>query len=378
MANGSTMLKKVLLGGIALLVLLAGVIAVVGWQLSVDLPEENAASLAASPQFADGRFHNQEPQRPFTFELSALEEQFFGTQVRVPPGPVPVVPVAPERLAQPVADGLRVIWLGHSSVIVEIDGLRVLIDGVLSERASPFGSVGPARFHPPPIALDRLAGIDVAVHSHNHYDHLDRPTVLQLARGGTLVLVPLGMAAEVVGWGVPAGQVREMDWFDEQTIKGVRVVATPARHYSGRGLFDYKMTLWASWTLIGPEHRVFYSGDSGYTSAFADIGKRFGPFDLDIIKVGSYGPGGSWIDIHMPVEAAVQAHLDVGGKHLLPVHWGTFNLAYHDWDEPIRRTIRRASEQGVSLLTPLPGEEVEIGVPRTFTRWWETVVAAPR
>ncbi len=329
--------------------------------------------LEASSQYRDGAFVNIEPQASTKLTWDYLYEQFFGDQVRVPPSEIPVVPINPDDLSRPPTPGLRVIWIGHAGAMVEIDGQRLLFDPVFSEYASPVQFAGPKRFHPPPIALDDLDHIDGVIISHDHYDHLDMATTRHLATKGTQFFVPLGVGAHLEAWGVPDAQINEMDWWEAITLGAVTINSTPNRHYSGRGLTDYKATLWSSWSLIGTQHRVFYSGDTGYSKLFKEIGRRMGPFDLSIIKVGAYGPGASWVDVHMSPEDAVRVHLEIKGKQMLPVHWGTFNMGIHAWDEPIRRTTIAAKAQGVDLLTPRIGELVTVGEPIVSTRWWEAV-----
>lgn len=365
--------KKWLLSFGAVLLAVAGIAVLTGWTLSANITGERLQRVLASPQYGDGAFVNPEPQAPTEVTWDFLREQFLGDQQREPPGPIPVVSLSPDRLRQPPAAGLRAIWLGHASTLVEIDGQRILTDPVLSQRASPFSFVGPERFHPSPIPLDQLTGIDAVVISHNHYDHLDEETIRHLSGQGTRFLVPLGVGTHLEDWDIPRDQIIELDWWENHAIGALTITATPNRHYSGRGLFDYKATLWASWSIIGPRHRVFYSGDSGYSELFRRIGERFGPFDLNIIKIGSYGPTQSWADIHMTPEDAVRVHLDVGGKRMLPVHWATFNLAIHDWDEPVERALAAAQQNGVDLVTPKPGEIVIDGRPFENTPWWRQV-----
>ena len=209
--------------------------------------------------------------------------------------------------------------------------------------------------------------------SHDHYDHLDMDTVRHLAQRGSRFFVPLGIGAHLELWGVPPAQIEELEWWQERSLGPVRIVCTPTRHYSGRGLGNRSTTLWSSWSVIGPQHRFFYSGDTGYAKLFQDIGARLGPFNMAFIKIGAYGPGAAWIDIHMTPEQAVQVHRDVRARRMFPVHWSTFNLAYHDWDEPIRRTVAEAARVGVELVTPRVGEVVDADRPFASTRWWEAV-----
>jgi L-ascorbate metabolism protein UlaG (beta-lactamase superfamily) len=365
---------------IVTLAALAALLAAAGWvvlsqpQFGAPMAGERLARAQANPQYRDGRFVNLEPEAPSdTSLIDYTMRQMSGNEVRVPPKPVPVLAVDKATLAAASpASGLRAFWIGHASTYVEIDGLRILMDPVFAERVSPL-PVGPGRFHPPPIALADLPQIDAVLISHDHYDHLDMDTMRHLAQRGSKFYVPLGIGAHLERWGVPTAQIEEMEWWQERTVGSVRIVCTPTRHYSGRGLNNRSSTLWSSWSVIGPQHRFFYSGDTGYGKLFRDIGARLGPFDMTFIKIGAYGPGQAWIDIHMTPEQAVQVHRDVRGKRMFPVHWSTFNLAYHDWDEPIRRAAAEATRVGAELVTPRIGEMVDADQPFASTRWWEAV-----
>ncbi|HEU5294662.1 MAG TPA: MBL fold metallo-hydrolase, partial [Burkholderiaceae bacterium] len=307
--------------------------------------------------------------------------QFSGGEVREPPHPLPVVPVTAASLLAPSTGAagssppqrLRAFWIGHASVYIELDGVRLLVDPMFSDYASPF-DFGPKRFDPPPIALAELPPIDAVLITHDHYDHLDMRTVQELARGErTLFVVPLGIGANLERWGVAPQRIHELQWGQEQPVGGVRVVSTPSRHYSGRRFGDRNATLWTSWSLLGARHRVYVSGDSGYSDHFRAIGENFGPFDLAFVKIGAYGPGAPWLDIHMSAEDAVRAARDVNARRMFPVHWGTFNLAFHAWDEPIKRTLAAARAAGVDVVTPRLGEIVDADAPFTSTAWWESV-----
>ncbi len=324
----------------------------------------------ASPQHRDGKFRNLLPTRlmvPWGVPRS-LWRQLSGSEVRVPPDGLPFVERSPGDYAAGPRSGLRATWIGHASTLVEIDGRRVLTDPIWSERCSPVSFIGPVRSHPPPIPLDALPPIDAAVISHDHFDHLDQRTVTALAARGTTLLVPLGIGAHLEAWGIPADRFVELDWWQSRTVAGLTFTATPARHYSGRFLGRTDETLWASWAIAGPDHRVFFSGDTGYAPTFAEIGARLGPFDLTIVKIGAYDA--LWPEIHVTPEEALRLHRDVGGRVMLPVHWGTFNLGFHRWDEPADRIEAAARATGATVVVPRPGDWFEPEGARGISAWW--------
>ena len=318
-----------------------------------------------SPQYADGKFRNRQ-QAPLTTASNRemLRRQLFGDEQREPLSPIPVVR---ERPQQPSA--LRATWLGWSTVLVEIDGRHVLTDPVWSERCSPSTLVGPKRFHAPPIALADLPRIDAVVVSHDHYDHLDMPVVRTLAGRGTRFLVPLGVGAHLERWGVQPQQIAELDWNESVDVGGLQITATPSRHYSGRDPRHNNETLWASWVVKGPSHRFYFSGDTGYFDGFKTIGEQHGPFDLALIKIGAYDP--TWASIHLNPEEAIQAHLDLRGRVMLPMHWATFNLGFHAWREPPDRTVAAARKAGITLVVPRPGQPVDVAAKLPpLEPWW--------
>ncbi|WP_115281541.1 MBL fold metallo-hydrolase [Mycolicibacterium tokaiense] len=338
-------------------------------------PAAIAAVAQSSPQFRDGVFHNAEPSS--TISLSPQEQGalvadlVFGRSEAHPPGDIPVV--TPTGGTQ--AADLAVTWYGHSSAVLEVDGYRVLTDPVWSRRCSPSRSVGPQRLHAVPAPLAALPAIDAVIISHDHYDHLDIDTIKALARTQrSTFFVPLGIGAHLREWHVPSERIVELDWGQSGHLGDLELVCTPARHFSGRFL-TRNTTLWSSWAVIGPRHRAFFGGDTGYTTAFTGVGDDHGPFDLTLMPVGAYHPG--WPDIHMNPEEAVRAHRDVtdAGKGLLvPIHWATFRLAPHPWSEPIERMLVAARTEHVTAAVPRPGERVGAELSATpdpeLDPWW--------
>ncbi|WP_225830216.1 MBL fold metallo-hydrolase [Streptomyces sp. NK08204] len=341
---------------------------------------ERMARIRRSPHFKDGVFQNPGGLARTRPSGSALEfaKVFFDKDtrpLRAPSGTVPVHPTTFSDLARPPATGLRLTWMGHSSVLAEMDGHRVLFDPVWGERCSPFPFAGPKRLHPVPLPLAALGPVDVVVISHDHYDHLDMPTIKALAGTDTLFAVPLGVGAHLEHWGVSADRLRELDWHESTRVDGLTLTATPARHFCGRGLRNTQHTLWASWAVAGDEHRIYHSGDTGYFEGFREIGAAHGPFDATMIQIGAYSE--FWPDIHMTPAQGVRSHLDLQGGApggvLLPIHWGTFNLAPHPWAEPGEWTKDAAEEAGQAVALPRPGQPFEPAGKLPADPWWRAV-----
>lgn len=367
--------KRRLRTGTALVTLGAG--AALAW-LGRDIARQMGAKatgarlrrMEQSPQYADGKFRNTVPAAQLALGSMprVFAAAFVGREARHPHAPIPVV--TPE----PAADdpqGLYVTWYGHSTALIEIEGRRVLVDPVWSDRCSPSKVSGPKRLHEPPVALRDLPPLDAVLISHDHYDHLDMDSIQNLADLQAVpFLVPLGVGAHLERWGVPPTRIVEMDWNDRTSIAGIEFVATPARHFSGRG-FTRDETLWASWVIAGSRRKVFYSGDTGYFPGFAGIGAEHGPFDVTLVQIGAYGD--AWPDIHMVPEDGVATHVDVQGGLMVPVHWATFNLALHDWAEPADRVWREAKARDVRLAVPRPGERVDVDNPPPVDGWWQAI-----
>ncbi|MFG2292673.1 MBL fold metallo-hydrolase [Streptomyces sp. NPDC048603] len=340
---------------------------------------ERLERIRRSPNFADGVFQNPVGARTrpsgSTLEFAKIYFHRESRMARAPRERIPVHPTTLADLAKPPVSGLRLTWMGHSSVLAEIDGRRVLFDPVWGERCSPFPFAGPKRLHPVPVPLAALGPVDAVVISHDHYDHLDLPTIKGLAGTDTFFVVPLGVGAHLEHWGVSADRIRELDWNETAKIAGLSLTATPARHFCGRGLRNQQHTLWASWVVAGDEHRIYHSGDTGYFPGFKEIGAEHGPFDATMIQIGAYSE--YWPDIHMTPEEGVQAHLDLQGgvPHgaLLPIHWGTFNLALHPWAEPGEWTVDAAEEAGQPVALPRPGEPFEPAGALPVDPWWRRI-----
>ncbi|HMJ54659.1 MAG TPA: MBL fold metallo-hydrolase [Polyangiaceae bacterium] len=317
------------------------------------------ARMKASPEFTGDHFENAEPTGLMKVgPATTLGQWLLGDEQRSPNCPLPIVTDAAARLSAPPASGLRITWLGHSTTLIEIDGATLLSDPIWSERASPSRWVGPRRFHAPPIALADLPHIDAIIISHEHFDHLDMATVRALAPRGMEFHVPLGIGAHLEGWGVPRAQITEHDWWERAPIvAGVEIVSTPARHFNGRGVPWRIASLWTSWSIVGPKHRVFFSGDTGLTEAFREIARKNGPFDVALLEIGQYHP--SWGDIHLGPAGALDAQAMLAATWVFPIHWGTFELGFHAWSEPAETLTVEAERRGVALLTPRPGEAIE-------------------
>jgi L-ascorbate metabolism protein UlaG (beta-lactamase superfamily) len=345
--------------------------------LGAEPTRERLAPIESSPNFVDGSFRNPVPTRRLVEgSLAAGVRASLAKKGSKPAGSIPVHSLTTGELAVPPADGLRLTWMGHATVLAEIAGRRVLFDPVWGERCSPFTGFGPRRLHPVPIPLDDLGPVDVVVVSHDHYDHLDMRAIQALIRSGADFAVPLGVGAHLEHWGVPAERLVELDWNESARVAGLTLTATPARHYCARGLSTGTHQLWASWVVAGGEHRLFHSGDTGYFPGFAEIGAQHGPFDATMMQVGAYSE--FWPEVHMTPEEGVRAHGDLGGGAvLLPIHWATFDLAPHRWEEPIERTLAAALAAGVTVAAPIPGEPFEPAAVAGPRPWWRAIVAAP-
>lgn len=354
---------------LAALLLASAVALIFGWKAFGHRAEgARLERMKKSPQWLDGAFENPQPLRNKAWgSLAAM----FESAEKSPSAPMPVVQLDAKVLETLPATGLRITWLGHSTSLIELDGKRFLTDPIWSERSSPLSFIGPTRWYEPLIALEALPPIDAVLISHDHFDHLDYRTIVRMKDWKTTFIVPLGVGAHLEYWGVPPEHIVELDWWEPTPVGDLQVVCTPARHASGRSVWDKDAKLWAGYAVRGPKHRVYYSGDTGLFPAMDEIGRQLGPFDATLIETGQYNQ--AWPDWHIGPEQAVIAHEKVKGKVMFPIHWGLFQLASHGWTEPVERAVAEAHKRGVAIVTPRPGEGVEPEAPNKTSRWWPEV-----
>ena len=326
--------------------------------------------IEGSPQYKDGKFNDMgnAMDMSFTDYVSTTWDFLFTRNHRTPNTELPVKQVDLSHFNNQGGDQLNVTWLGHSSLMINIDGHKILADPVFEKRISVFG---PTRFNGDvPMDIQQIPKIDAVLISHDHYDHLNKYSVQHIIEKSDKFIVPLHVGALLIDWGVPQDKIVELDWWQEYRLgQKLRVAATPAQHFSGRGITDRKKTLWASWVIEAPSHKIFFSGDSGYFAGFKQIGDKYGPFDMTFLECGAYDK--SWPKLHMFPEQTVQAHLDLKGNVLHPIHWATFNLALHPWYEPMVRFTAAADSKNIKTATPVAGETTIYGMRIPAARWWE-------
>lgn len=328
--------------------------------INATLPE-NTDTMEHSKQYHQGKFHNQSViTKPSNSEGSSiLKRWLFEKKVDASPTQeMPIVAITPDVLTQLPNNTVEVFRLGHSSILLKLHGDFWLLDPVFADRASPFSFIGPKRFHQTPISIDDLPDLKGVIISHNHYDHLDKNSVKQLADKVDHFWVPLGVDGDLQHWGVNPDKITAMDWWQEAQVGDVTLAFTPTQHFSGRGLSDGNKTLWGSWVIKSQDQSLYFSGDSGYFDGFKQIGEKYGPFDLTMIETGAYDP--SWPGVHMMPEQSIQAHLDLQGKQMLPIHNSTFDLAFHRWYDPLETIQDLATQHQVNLLTPKIGAQLTV------------------
>ena len=330
---------------------------------------ESLQRLKQSQHFVDGRFINQMATSVSTRSpdsKTSIMDWVFQQDDKNPTKPLPSRLFDPDMLTEG-----KFVWLGHSTLLMKTNALVIMTDPVFN-RASPIPVIGAPFLIQNPISIDDLPTIDAVVISHDHYDHLDYQTIKVLSKGVSHFFVPLGVKAHLERWGVVSEKISELDWYESEVYRGVRLTLAPARHFSGRGLWDRNATLWGSWIIASKTLKVYFSGDSGYSDAFKTIGQRYGPFDIAFLENGAYNL--DWAQIHMMPKETVQASIDLNARVLFPIHWSKFDLALHPWDEPAIRLTKEARKRGVAVATPLIGETFDVNnYPET--QWWELLRA---
>jgi len=333
--------------------------------------------MRASPRWAGEGFRNVHPILPGLRDRNApmptLSDFLCGRERGTPVRPLPSLNPLEGWRRKPDT-GLRVTWLGHSTTLVEIGGVRVLTDPVWGSRASPLSLAGPKRFQPVPVALREMPPVDVVIISHDHYDHLDYPTIRALVKSEVPIVTSLGVGAHLEGWSIPPERITELDWWESYDLPtgGVRVTAAPSQHFSGRTPKTRNATLWSSFVVRSERHGVFFSGDTGLTTEYQDIRERLGPFDLAMLEVGAWDP--AWGDMHLGPQNALKAVALLDAEAFLPIHWGTFRLAMHPWDQPAEVLYELGSKSRARLVMPKLGEPLEPGLASgPVEPWWRSV-----
>jgi len=311
-----------------------------------------------------------------------IAREYFKSSIkeRIPKIQIPVVFRTKQDFTSKPSQFLKMMWLGHAGLLIEMRGKRLLVDPVFSQRPSPTQLAGPnKRFHPPPFDIQNLPAIDYILITHNHYDHLDYDFIRSVKHRKIQYIVPLGLGPTLKFWGIDGKYITEIDWHQSVDLGGLQCTATDAKHYSGRGLNDRNASFWNSYILSSAQSteqrnqkstQIFISGDSGYMEAYKTIGKQYGPFDVAAIGIGAYHR--LWPDNHKTPEEAWQAKKDLQANKMLPLHWATFDLALHSWDEPIERLMEAAKEQEDDLILAKVGEWMDFEKELPFTYWWRS------
>ncbi len=324
--------------------------------------------------YVDGKFVNQVPTKmdiAVRSTFSMIKDFISGGRDRKPAGPIPVAMIDWDKIK---GKDDSITWLGHSACLLSIDNKKLLIDPMLGPMASPVSFTGSRRYpysNAMPALTDEMPAIDAVFITHDHYDHLDYWSIVKLKSKIAHFFVPVGVGAHLRRWGIANNKITELNWWNEAEFQGLTVALTPAKHFSGRGLINHDSTLWGGWVISGKHTRLYASGDGGYGDHFKEIAEKYGPFDITLPEGGQYDQRWPWV--HMTPEQAVQAHIDLKGKTMMLMHWGGFTLAFHGWNEPIERALKKAEGEGVNLIAPKIAETVllESNLHRAVSRWWD-------
>ncbi len=337
-----------------------------------DVSKERKIQYAASKNFKNGQFVNVKdvPKDPSFSEILTMTRKFFFTKVEnANPNKDLKVQKIDSAAITDYNSPTRLIWFGHSSFLLQMEGQNILIDPMFGDVPAPHPWLGNRRFSKVlPIEIEELPTIDAVLISHDHYDHLDYGSIKRLKNKVEMFYTPLGVGVHLQAWGIESERIVELDWWQDVSFKGLDFVCTPAQHFSGRKFSNRQSTLWASWVIKSDNNRIFFSGDSGYAPHFKEIGEKYGPFDFAMLECGQYNP--MWPDVHMFPEETAQASIDLKAAHFMPIHWGAFKLAMHSWTDPAERVAKKAEELNISVLFPEIGEEIVIDSLQKNTNYW--------
>ena len=334
---------------------------------------KNYAERAAN--FDGKKFHNEEDFSAVMDKNAAPDPLTFSKRQPRPDFEFPTK--MPDYLSDPEnrlpLEEFRVTWFGHSSLLLQMHGMNILIDPVFSEMISPVSWVGSKRFSHPPVSVAQLPEIDILIISHDHYDHLDYDVICQIDPKVKQYIVPLGVENHLKRWKVKAEKITNMAWWEETEINGLTIACTPAQHFSGRKLVDNMTTLWCSWVLKDDYHKIFENGDSGFAPHFEKIHEKYGDFDFALMECGQYDV--QWPKVHMFPEQSAHAAKILGAKVVQPIHWGAIVLSRHGWDDPVERFLLAAEKENLTVITPCIGQTARLETPSLFMeRWWRREV----
>ena len=333
------------------------------------LNKKQKEQFASLQNFKKGKFINSEEIK-MDISLSNIFKMIKGMTQADPLASPKQKPIVKKICADEINQmNNQLVWLGHSSFLIAIENSKILIDPIFSKQTGPISFLGRKKFSSEmPFSIEDLDEIDLVLISHDHYDHLDYESIQKLASKTKRFIVPLGVENHLLSWGVDAEKIVSLNWWEEQQYEHLNIALTPTRHMSGRKFTSQSTTLWGSFVIKGKQNSIFFSGDGGYGKHFQKIGEKYGPFDMALVECGQYNE--LWENVHMYPEQSVQAGIDVHAKQLLPIHWGAYQLAMHNWLEPVERFIKDAKRKNIPTQVPQIGEVVDWKQIATQKEYW--------